>query len=61
MVKLVTLEREINSATGFGNLKNSNPSSLVHDGIVKAEYGYIIVVPFSFPALKLRFYVQNLP
>ena len=38
-------------ARGFQNLKNSNPSSLVHDGVVKAEYGNVIVIPLSLSAL----------
>ena len=41
--------------TGFENLKNSNPSSLVHNGVVKAEYGNVIVKPLSLSALTRDF------
>ena len=42
-------------ATEFENLKNSNPGSLVHDGIVKAKYCYVIVKPLSLFALTTDF------
>ena len=42
-------------AKEFENLKNSNPSFLVHDGVVKAEYGNVIVIPLSLSALSKYF------
>ena len=45
-------------ATGFENLKNSDPSSLVHDGVVNTHQGYVIVIPLSLPALTIGFDIQ---
>ena len=42
-------------AKGFENLKNSNSGSFVHDGVVEAEYGNVIVKPLSLSALTRDF------
>ena len=47
-------------AKGFLNLKNSNPSSLVHDWIVKAEKGNVIVMPHSHSVLSIDFQIWML-
>ena len=41
--------------TGFENLKNSNPGPLVHDRVVEAEDGNVIVIPLSLSALSKYF------
>ena len=40
---------------GYENLKNSNPGPLVHDRVVEAEDGNVIVIPLSLSALSRDF------
>ena len=54
LVKLVPLRRE-EREEGFENLKNSNPGPLVHDRVVEAEDGNVIVIPLSLSALSKYF------